>query len=103
MGGSPERLPERFDAADPLRRVPLAMPVLLVHGVVDETVSVRLSRNYAEAAQAAGGDVELVEIDGEAGEHRAFIDPRGAAWAPVIAWLEQPPAQAESRRAVATS
>ncbi len=103
MGGSPERLPERYEAADPLRRVPLAMPVLLVHGIVDQTVSVKLSRAYAEAALAAGGEVELVEIEGEAGEHRAFIDPRGAAWAPVIAWLEQPPTQAESRRAVATS
>ena len=40
MGGSPERLPDRYAVADPLRRVPLAMPALLVHGVLDETVSV---------------------------------------------------------------
>ena len=52
------------------------MPVLLVHGVLDETVSVRLSRDYAAAALAAGGEVELVEIEGEAGRHRAHIDPR---------------------------
>jgi acetyl esterase/lipase len=90
MGGSPERLPERYDVADPLRRVPLPLPVLLVHGVLDETVSIELSRNYASAARAAGGDVALVEIEGEAGRHRAFIDPRGAAWAPVVRWLEQP-------------
>jgi acetyl esterase/lipase len=102
MGGSPERLPERYEAADPLRRVPLALPVLLVHGVLDETVSVQLSRNYARAAQAAGGEVELVEIEGEAGGHRAFIDPRGSAWAPVIAWLQRP-APAQRGREVATS
>ncbi len=41
MGGSPEQLPERYDVADPLRRVPLPMPALLVHGVGDVTVSVR--------------------------------------------------------------
>jgi acetyl esterase/lipase len=87
MGGSPERVPERYDAGDPLRRVPLRMPTLLVHGVLDETVSVRLSRRYAEAARAAGADVELVEIDGEAGRHRAFIDPHAPAWAPVLRWL----------------
>jgi acetyl esterase/lipase len=83
IGGSPERLPERYAVADPLRRVPLALPALLVHGVADETVSVRLSRRYAEAAAAAGGDVELVEIEGEAGSHRAFIAPAGAAWGAV--------------------
>ena len=52
MGGSPERLPERYEVADPLRRVPLAMPVLLVHGVLDETVSVRLSRERTPARRA---------------------------------------------------
>ncbi len=88
MGGSPERLPDRYEVADPLRRVPLKVSALLVHGVLDETVSITLSRNYAQAARAAGADVELVEIEGEAGSHRAFIDPRGAGWAPVLPWLE---------------
>ncbi len=89
MGASPEREPERYELADPIRRVPLAMPALLVHGVVDETVSVRLSRDYAAAARAAGGEVQLVEIDGPAGSHRAFIEPHGAAWAPVWRALER--------------
>jgi fermentation-respiration switch protein FrsA (DUF1100 family) len=69
--------------------VPLPAPVLLVHGVIDETVSVRRSRDYASAARAAGGAVELVEIEGPAGAHRAHIDPRGASWAAVTSWLEQ--------------
>jgi acetyl esterase/lipase len=103
MGGSPDRLPERYKIADPLRRVPLAMPALLVHGVLDETVSVGLSRTYVRAALAAGADAELVEIEGEAGRHRAFIDPRGAGWAPVIAWLDRRTAGARERGAVATS
>ena len=103
MGGSPERLPDRYDVADPLRRVPLSMPVLLVHGVLDETVSVKLSRNYASAASAAGGEVELVEIEGEAGRHRAFVDPRGAAWAPVAARLELQAVESEGRRAALRS
>lgn len=103
MGGSPERLPERFEVADPLRRVPLGIPALLVHGVLDETVSVDLSRRYASAAREAGADVELVEIEGEAGRHRAFVDPRGAAWAPVAARLELRAADANGRPAAARS
>jgi len=102
MGGSPQRLRERYELADPLIRVPLAMPVLLVHGVRDETVSVRLSRDYAAAASAAGGDVELVEIEGAAGSHRAFVDPSGPAWQPVLGWLARP-ADPRGAGALATS
>ena len=87
LGGSPIQVPERYALADPLAQVPLAMPVLLVHGVHDQTVSVRLSRNYARAAGAAGGDVELIELEGEAGSHRAHIDPRSGGWATVVEWL----------------
>ena len=47
MGGAPEELPERYQAADPIGLLPTGVPVLLVHGVVDETVSVRYSRSYA--------------------------------------------------------
>jgi acetyl esterase/lipase len=89
MGGGPEELPERYAAGNPIASVPVQMPVLLVHGLLDETVSVRLSRAYARAALAAGGEVELVEIDDQDGRHRAHIDPRGAAWAVVTRWLEE--------------
>src|ERR1700684_2741929 len=83
MGGSPEEFPDRYAVGDPIAHVPLDIPVLLVHGVQDGTVSVKLSRNYAQAGRAAGGEVELVEIEGDAGRHRAHIDPHGTAWAAV--------------------
>jgi acetyl esterase/lipase len=89
MGGSPEEHPERYDAGDPIRLLPLGIPALLVHGTLDETVSVKLSRSYQQAALAAGDQVELVEIDGQAGRHRAHIDPRSAAWGIVTRWLGQ--------------
>jgi acetyl esterase/lipase len=87
MGGSPEQVPERYAAGDPIQLLPLEMPALLVHGVRDPTVSIEISRGYAEAARTAGGEVELVEIEGEVG-HRTHLDPRSAAWAAVIARLE---------------
>jgi acetyl esterase/lipase len=89
MGGSPERWPERYAIGDPLAQIPLEIPVLLVHGVEDATVSVGLSRSYARAAPAVGGEVELVEIEGPDGAHRAHIDPRGVAWAAVVSRLER--------------
>jgi acetyl esterase/lipase len=87
MGGSPEEHPERYAAGDPMRLLPLGIPALLVHGTDDETVSVELSRSYERAASELGGAVELVEISGAAGRHRAHIDPRGAAWAAVTGRL----------------
>jgi acetyl esterase/lipase len=90
MGGSPERFPERYAVGDPVALVPLELPVLLVHGVLDETVSIELSRRYVRDSDAAGGAVELIEIEGEPGRHRAHIDPRGAAWAAVAQWLREP-------------
>jgi acetyl esterase/lipase len=88
MGGSPDEASERYAAGDPLRLLPLSIPALLVHGVLDETVSIELSRSYVDATLAAGGEIELVEIQGPAGAHRAHIDPRGDAWAAVIHRLE---------------
>jgi acetyl esterase/lipase len=88
MGGGPEEVPERYAVGDPLSLIPPSMPVLLVHGTLDETVSVKFSRGYKRAVNAAGGEAELVEIEGPAGRHRAHIDPRGAAWAAVTARLE---------------
>lgn len=90
MGGSPEELPERYAIGDPIGLLPLSMPALLVHGTDDQTVSVKLSRRYAERAREAGAAVELVEIAGQAGAHRAHVDPRGEPWLAVTGWLREP-------------
>jgi len=85
LGGSAEEVPERWALANPMRRVPLDVPVALVHARNDETVSVENSRDYAVAARAAGGDVTLIE---PVGGHRDPIDPSSTAWAAGAAWLE---------------
>jgi acetyl esterase/lipase len=89
MGGGPDDVPDRYAAGDPIALVPLAIPVLLVHGTADATVSVRRSRNYAQAARTAGASVELVEIPGEAGAHRSHVFPSSASWTAIASWLER--------------
>jgi acetyl esterase/lipase len=91
LGGRPDEVPERYDAADPMRLVPLGKPVLVVHGPGDETVPLRKSREWAEAARAAGDQVELVEPP--EGGHRIHIDPRSLAWRTVAEWLARDPAR----------
>ena len=85
LGGSPDQVPDRFAKANPMQLVPLGVPTLLVHGADDETVPVARSREYAEAAAAAGDDVRLIEPS--PGGHRVHIDPRSDAWRAAADWV----------------
>jgi acetyl esterase/lipase len=86
MGGAPSSVPDRYALGNPIRRLPLGVPALLVHGTRDDVVPPRRSRDFAAAARAAGDDVTLVEPDAD---HRQVIDPRHPAWAPAPAWLRE--------------
>ena len=88
VGGTPDEVPDRYATADPMRLVPLGVPTLLVHGAEDMTVPVQRSREYAEAARAAGDDVELVEP--VPGGHRIHPDPRSDAWRTAAEWVAGP-------------
>lgn len=88
LGGSPDQVPERYALADPMQLLPLGVPTLLVHGGSDETVPVVRSRDYHEAAVAAGDDVELIEPS--PGGHRVHIDPRSQAWQAAADWIARP-------------
>jgi acetyl esterase/lipase len=85
MGGGPDEVPEHYARADPMQLVPLGVPILLVHGADDETVPVKRSRRFAEAARAAGDDVTLIEPN--PGGHRAHVDPRSKAWGLAADWI----------------
>ncbi len=85
LGGAPDAVPERYAAASPREWLPLGVPQLVLHGVLDETLPVDLSRQYAAAAKARGEEIELVELP-EAG-HMDFLDPAGAAHAELCRWL----------------
>jgi acetyl esterase/lipase len=88
LGGRPADVPERYDAADPMRLLPLGVPTLLVHGAEDETVPVKRSREYFAAAREAGDPVELVEP--VPGGHRLHPDPRTEAWRVAAEWIARP-------------
>jgi acetyl esterase/lipase len=85
LGGGPTAVPDRWAQADPMRRLPLEVPVGLVHAVDDQTVAVERSQEYAAAARAAGGSVTLTEAPGG---HRDPIDPSTRAWAAAAGWLD---------------
>jgi acetyl esterase/lipase len=76
LGGEPDEVPDRYDAADPVTRLAQqpACEVVVVHGCDDEVVPVRNARGLV----AAYDFVELRELDGIA--HYALIDPLSPAW-----------------------
>lgn len=69
--------PEDADV-DPVRQVPLDVPVWCVHGCDDSTVPISQSEAYVAAATGAGATAELVPVDGD---HFVVIDPTSDAWA----------------------
>jgi dipeptidyl aminopeptidase/acylaminoacyl peptidase len=85
LGGTPDEVPHRYDAASPARRLPIGVPLLLVHGERDDDVPVHISREFAAAARAAGDDCELVVIDDEG--HYEHLEPGSRCWAAVTAWI----------------
>jgi pimeloyl-ACP methyl ester carboxylesterase len=85
LAGTPETVPERYAAASPAERLPLGVPTLLTHGGRDAVVPPAMSERFADAARAAGDDVQ-VAIEPEE-EHMGHIDPANPLWKAVIAWL----------------
>jgi acetyl esterase/lipase len=86
LGGSPGKHPQRYDVASPIERLPIGVPQLLVHGELDPTVPISITRGYHQRALDARDPCELVSLPEV--EHMEHVDPRSAAWPPVVRWLE---------------
>ena len=70
---------------DPLQQVPLGVPVWCVHGTADTIVPLSPSEAYVAAATSAGGQAELVEVEGD---HFVVVDPDSPAWARTLRILD---------------
>jgi acetyl esterase/lipase len=85
LGGTPSQYPERFRAASPIEMLPLCVRQLILHGTADDVVPIDFSRRYAQAADAAGDTVELIELPGTG--HMEYLDPSSEAHATLYRWL----------------
>src|SRR3954463_16621355 len=85
VGGHAGERGDAYADAPPTEPLPLGVPQLLVHGEADDVVPPSQSSAYAEAARAAGDEVELVLRPGD--DHFVHTDPSNAAWADVVGWL----------------
>jgi acetyl esterase/lipase len=85
LGGGPAELPERWREASPREQLPLGLRQLLAVGDADVHYEPNLA--YAEAARAAGDEVELIAFPGAG--HFELIDPEAAEWQALRARLTE--------------
>jgi len=74
MGGSPDRVPQRYAAADPMELLPIPPPQRVLHGTSDDIVPFDMSQRFAKASKNS----KLVPLTGAG--HFDLIDPRSKAW-----------------------
>jgi acetyl esterase/lipase len=77
LGGSPDRVPQRYAAASPIELLPIPAPQRVVHGDADTIVPFEMSQRFAKASKNA----KLIPLAGMG--HFELIDPRAKIW-PVI-------------------
>lgn len=78
MGGSPDKLPERYGSVSPAELLPLGVPQVLIHGSDDDSVPLTLSEGYQAAATAQGDDARLITLPGIG--HFELVDPQSNVW-----------------------
>ncbi|WP_433605345.1 alpha/beta hydrolase family protein [Prescottella agglutinans] len=70
--------PDLYRSASPQHRLPIGVPVVVLHGTEDVQVPAKVASRYRDAARAAGDPVDLQLIEGE--DHFAFLDPNTRSW-----------------------
>lgn len=65
LGGTPDRVPERYTSVDPIQNIDPDVPVVAIHGTADTMVAPANSERYIAAVKEAGGIGGLTLADGE--------------------------------------
>jgi acetyl esterase/lipase len=74
LGGSPDRVPQRYAAASPMELLPIPVPQRVVHGTADNVVPFEMSQRFAKASKNS----KLIPLTSVG--HFELIDPRAKVW-----------------------
>lgn len=77
LGGRHADLPDVYAGADPMSRLPIGVPQLVVQGRGDDLDLIDFNRRYVATARAVGDDVIHLE---QPGDHFSVIDPGSYVW-----------------------
>jgi len=76
LDGSPKRVRDRYEIADPIALLPTGVPSFLLHSASDDLVPLSQSEAYVAAAVEAGDDSRLLRVPGGHFDH---LDPSSLA------------------------
>lgn len=82
MDGSPDKHPERYDAASPIELLPNDANTILIHGTADDVVPVSQSKDYAQKAIRLAEKCKFVKLEGIG--HFELIDPESNVWSTIV-------------------
>jgi pimeloyl-ACP methyl ester carboxylesterase len=83
LGGRASEVPERYRAVSPIERLPVGVPIHLVHGDRDPIVPLAITNDFATRAKAAGDRVDVTTITGAG--HFELVAPQSSAWSAIVA------------------
>jgi acetyl esterase/lipase len=83
--GDPGSNSEAYECGSPAEHLPLGIPQLVLHGELDDTVSMRIAESYAARARDVGDPCELVVLPGTG--HFEHLEPASDAWRIARDWL----------------
>ncbi|MDG4766697.1 alpha/beta hydrolase [Solwaraspora sp. WMMD406] len=86
LGGGRDTVPQVYAASDPMARLPLGVPQLIVQGADDDLDLIDVNRRYVVAARAAGDDPGWRE---QPGDHFSVIDPAAPIWTATMAEVDR--------------
>lgn len=78
LGGTPEKVSQRYMEASPIKLVPLGVPQVLISGEFEEFVPRPLVEAYATTAGNAGDSVRVIVIPGVG--HFEIANPHASPW-----------------------
>ncbi|WP_326554299.1 alpha/beta hydrolase [Micromonospora sp. NBC_01813] len=86
LGGGRDQIPQVYAASDPLARLPIGVPQLIVQGAGDDLDLIDFNRRYVAAARAAGEDPGWLE---QPGDHFSVIDPAAPIWSATMTEVDR--------------
>lgn len=84
LGGTIDERPATYAASDPMSRLPIGVPMLVVQGRQDDLDLIDGNRRFVAAARATGANVVHLE---QPGDHFSVIDPASEIWRATMAEL----------------
>ena len=87
MGGTPQQVPQRYQAGNPGDLLPFQVEQVLLQGDQDEQIPPQLPTRWAELSRSRGSGAEVRMLAGV--DHFDLVDPESKAWGTVLSQVKR--------------